>query len=235
MVYDQLRSDIVSLALKPGIRIDKNKVCARLHVSRQPVADALSRLAEERLVEVEPQKGTFVARVRMASVLEAAFLRRALEIATVERVAADIDDATLQPLERNLAYQATALEADDIDGFYALDLRFHAMLFERLGMERLAEAVGASRAQLERARRLLLPLPSRNRATLREHRAIVAALAARDPRAATRAMAAHLDAGMSELKRFAARQPELFESQRRPRGRNGVTATTAVGKGRNQL
>src|SRR4051812_8149759 len=71
-VYEDLRSAIISLALKPGARIDKAEICQRLHVSRQPLAEAIARLAEERLVDVEPQKGTFVARIRLSDVAEAA-------------------------------------------------------------------------------------------------------------------------------------------------------------------
>lgn len=211
MVYDDLRTAIVGLDLKPGTRIDKHEVCARLHVSRQPLAEAVARLAEERLVEVEPQKGTFVARIRLADVAEAAFVRRALEVATVYEIAPAMDELTLKRLERNLAYQSAALKADDFDEFYALDVRFHTMLFDRLAMRRLADAVESSRAQLERARRLLLPSPGRTPNTYREHRAIFAALKARDAVKAAAAMASHLDQVMAELRKFAARQPELFE------------------------
>jgi len=210
VVYDDLRSAIIGLGLKPGARIDKSEVCGRLGVSRQPLAEAIARLAEERLVEVEPQKGTFVARIRMSDVAEAAFVRRALEVATVEAVAADLDDQTVARLERVVGYQAAALKAKDPAEFYALDVRFHTMLFERLAMRRVAEVVDTSRAQLERARRLMLPT-GRSQHTLKEHRAILAALGERSPDKAGRAMGAHLDAVMEELKKFAARQPELFE------------------------
>jgi DNA-binding GntR family transcriptional regulator len=211
MVYEDLRASIISLDLKPGARIDKNELCLRLHVSRQPLAEAIARLAEERLVDVEPQKGTFVARIRLADVAEATFVRRALETATVAAIAPGIDDATLKRLDRILGYQAAAVKAKDVEEFYALDLRFHTMLFERLAMRRIAEAVESSRAQLERTRRLLLPTPGRNQNTLREHRAIHGALVARDPAKAAAAMGEHLDEVMAELKRFAARHPELFE------------------------
>jgi DNA-binding GntR family transcriptional regulator len=210
-VYEDLRASIISLELKPGARIDKTELCERLHVSRQPLAEAIARLAEEHLVEVEPQKGTFVARIRMSDVAEAAFVRRALEIATVEAIASQMDDATLARLERILGYQAAAVKAKDVEEFYALDVRFHTMLFERLAMRRVAGVVETSRAQLERTRRLLLPTPGRNQNTLREHRAIFAALAGRDPQKAAAAMGNHLDEVMAELKRFAARQPDLFE------------------------
>ena len=210
-VYEDLRGAIIGLELKPGTRIDKAEVCARLGVSRQPLAEAIARLAEERLVEVEPQKGTFVARIRLSDVAEAAFVRRALEIATVEAIAAGMDDATLSRLERLLAYQAAAVKARTAAEFYALDVRFHTMLFDCLAMRRVAEVVEASRAQLERARRLMLPTPGRNQNTLREHRAVLAALVARDAGKAAAAMGEHLDEVMEELKKFAARQPELFE------------------------
>jgi DNA-binding GntR family transcriptional regulator len=210
LVYDDLRSAIIGLSLKPGARIDKNAVCERLHVSRQPLAEAIARLADERLLDVEPQKGTFVARIRLADVAEAAFVRRALEVATAQSIAPDIDDLTLSRLDRVLAYQAAALKAKDIDEFYALDLRFHTILMERLAMQRVVEVVDTSRAQLERVRRLLLPTPGRNQNTLREHRAIFSAFSLRDPAKAAETMADHLDQVMGELRKFAAAQPDLF-------------------------
>jgi DNA-binding GntR family transcriptional regulator len=210
-VYEDLRAAIVSLALKPGARIDKTEICGRLHVSRQPLAEAIARLAEERLVDVEPQKGTFIARIRLSDVAEAAFVRRALETAMVGAIAPAIEDTILARLDRILGYQAAAVKAKDTEEFYALDVRFHTMLFDRLAMRRVAEVVETSRAQLERTRRLLLPTPGRNQNTLREHRAIFAALQLRDPVKAARAMGEHLDEVMAELRRFAAQQPDLFE------------------------
>jgi len=211
-VYEDLRGGIIALRLSPGTRLDKSEICERLGVSRQPLAEAIARLAEERLIEVEPQKGTFVARIRLTDVAEAAFVRRALEVATVEALAPRILNGTLSRLGRTLDYQALAAKAKDVDEFYALDVRFHEALFQALGMQRVAEVVDASRAQLERARRLLLPTPTRNLDTLGEHRAILDALMARDASAAGAAMGRHLDAGMAELRRYAADRPEHFEA-----------------------
>lgn len=211
LVYEDLRARITSLGMKPGSRIDKPEICLRLGVSRQPLAEAIARLATERLVDVEPQKGTFVARISMAAVAEAAFVRRSLEVATVEAIAPSIDDTTLQRLDRLLTYQAAAVKARDFEEFYSLDVRFHTMLFDNLSMRRVAEVVESSRAQLERTRRVLLPTPHRSQNTLSEHRAILNALLARDPAAASAAMGVHLDQGMTELRKFAATQPDLFE------------------------
>lgn len=210
-VYRDLREAIVSLKLRPGLRIDRNALAGRLGVSRQPVAEALSRLAGERLVDVEPQKGTFVARIRMREVAEAAFVRRALEVAMAREIAADIDAMTLKRLEKSLGLQAAALKSRDWATFYALDVSFHALLFERLGMRGVAAAVEASRAQLERARRSLLPEAGRGARTLREHRQLVTALRSHDAGAAAEAMRAHLDGVVAEMGTFVAARPDLFE------------------------
>jgi DNA-binding GntR family transcriptional regulator len=160
---------------------------------------------------VEPQKGTFVSRIRLSDVAEASFVRRALEVAMTSAIAPNMDDIVLKRLDRLLTYQAAALEAKDWEEFYALDVRFHSMLFERIAMARVAAAVEMSRAPLERARRLLVPSPGRSQGTLEEHRRIYDALVSRDSRGAGEAMGAHLDCALAEINRFAARQPDLFE------------------------
>jgi len=212
LVYDELRAAIIGLVRPPGSQIEKAEICERMGVSRQPVSEAVARLADEGLIEIEPQKGTFVSRIRLADVNQAAFVRRALEVATAGSVAEKISADSVKTLERSLAYQDASLKAKDWEVFYALDVRFHAALPEFLGMPRLRTAIDSARAPLERARRLLLPSSPRTQDTVREHRAIVAALAAHDADAARSAMGAHLDRALNEIQRFAARKPELFEA-----------------------
>jgi DNA-binding GntR family transcriptional regulator len=210
-VYDDLRALIIGLRLKPGTKLDKHEICGRLSVSRQPLSEAVARLAEEHLLDVAPQKGTYVARIRLSDVAEAAFMRRALEVATVSAVASRVSDEALQRLDRLLDYQTTALKGEDWDGYYVLDVRFHAMLAERLSMPRLASAIEVARAPLERARRLLIPSPGRAETALDEHYKIFAALKARDAERAGVAMGAHIDRFMSEITQFAAENRWLFE------------------------
>lgn len=212
MVQEALRRGIIRLELAPGMRIDKAAVAAQFGVSRQPVSEALARLAAERLVEIEPQRGTFVARIRLQDVIESAFVRQALETAAVQAVAAEIDAPTLARLERNLDEQAIAERARDGERFYELDLQFHALLFERLASPLAADIVESSRAQLERARRLLLPKSRRTSDTLQEHRRIFERLAAHDPPGSAAAMREHLHRGVQELKEFARERPDLFAS-----------------------
>jgi DNA-binding GntR family transcriptional regulator len=174
------------------------------------LSEALARLAEERLVTVEPQKGTYVTRICMSDVAEAAFLREALEVATVRRLAPDIDAETLGRLKLIVDYHSAALGAGDIEESYALDVRFHTTLLARLAFSRVAQVVESSRAQTERIRRLLLP--TRHDKTITEHTAILAALTARDPDASAAAMHAHLGNVLEALHGFAGERPELFQA-----------------------
>lgn len=210
LAHEVLRNDIISLKLQPGARIDKAEICERLGVSRQPLSEALARLAQERLVTVEPQKGTYVTRISLGEVEEAAFVREALEVETTRRVASGMDDETLDRLRLIVEYQTSAAAAGDHEEFYRLDVRFHEALFDRLALRRAAEVVESSRAQTERIRRLLVPT-ERNRATIKEHNAIVAALAARNANRAAAAMRTHLGNVMRDLHKYAAQRPELFQ------------------------
>jgi len=213
LVQDGLRRAIIQLHLPPGSRLDKAVICAEFSVSRQPVSDALARLAEERLVEVEPQKGTFVARIRLSDVMEAAFVRQALEAATVRAIAASLDQPTLLNLERSLAYQEAALASDDAEGFYEFDQQFHRVLYDRLAFGQVVDMIDLSRGQLERARRMLLPKSGRMEATLSEHRRIFEALATRDPDTSATAMRLHMQAVSAEIQKFAHARPNLFEPE----------------------
>lgn len=208
-VVEALREAIVSLELSPGTQLDKTALCARLGVSRFPVSEALSRLQAEGLVEIRPQSGTIVSRIRLADVRENLFIRRALEAEAVRALARHCPAEVIDALTRNLRYQKAAASAGDRKGFHALDLEFHDIIFTALGFERVKTAVESARLGLDRIRRLLAT-KRRHTITFKEHDAVLQALIARDGDRAAAAMVEHLDAVMTELLALAEAQPEIF-------------------------
>jgi GntR family transcriptional regulator, rspAB operon transcriptional repressor len=205
-----LRQAIVGLDFLPGEFIDKGLVCKRLGVSRFPVSEALSRLATEGLVEVLPQRGTRVALIRLAEIKESMLIRRALETVVAETAARRLPSLVLEALRANVLAQEEAVARGDRAGFYALDLAFHAGLVDALDLPRVAAVIEASRANIDRVRRLLSS-PRRHAVTLSEHRTLLRALETHGPDAAKQAMEAHLDAVMQELERFSVEHPEVFQ------------------------
>ena len=208
-VYAAVREAIVQLDLKPGEFLDKQAIAARMGVSRFPVGEAMNRLAAEGLVDIVPQSGSRVALIKISDTRENMFLRRALEVETVRRLAPSASPALLEQLASNMRYQQAAIEAQDLKGFHGFDLAFHALLQDHLGFERVRSATETARLGLDRVRQLL-NTRRRLELTLREHQSILDALAAHDGDAAARAMYGHLDAVMAELEHFARERPELF-------------------------
>lgn len=208
-VHAALREAIVQLDLKPGEFLDKQAIAARMGVSRFPVGEAMNRLATEGLVDIIPQSGSRVALIKISDTRENMFLRRALEMETVRRLAPTATPAFIEQLASNLRYQKAAITAQDLRGFHGFDLSFHALLQDQLGFERVRNATETARLGLDRVRRLL-NTRRRLELTLAEHKAIVAALEAHDGDAAAKAMHGHLNAVMAELETFARERPELF-------------------------
>lgn len=208
--YLSLKSAIMSLAFRPGEILRKPEICAELRVSRSPVSEAVARLAAEGLVDVVPQAGTFVARFSMAEIRERAFLREALELAAVERVAQIIGESQVVELRRNLRVQEALVEDGDFAGFYQMDARMHEMILSFTGFRRLSALAETAWVHVDRARQLILPQPGRVQATLDEHREIVDALAARDPAAAREAARRHLGQLIVYLEPLCETRPDLF-------------------------
>ncbi len=210
-VHQSLKDAILSLDYQPGEILRKGDICDRLGVSRSPVSEAVTRLAAEGLVDVVPQAGTFVARFSMSEIREGAFLREALEAAAVELIAAAITDAQIVELRRNLRVQQALVEDGDVAGFYKLDAEMHRLMLSYTGFRRLAHIAETSWLQVNRARRLVLPNRRRIAETVDEHRAIVDALEARDPRAAREATQTHLRQLLRYLEPLEREHPELFQ------------------------
>lgn len=209
-VAEALRGAIVSLAMEPGMMIDKLAVCERMGVSRFPVSAALAKLAAAGLVEVLPQRGTRVMPIVMHDIRQHLFIRSALEVETVRTLAsASSDETLLAALDANLDKQREAVTAGLRREFHTLDLGFHEILLDATGLPRVKEIVAVSRSALDRARRLMASA-ARHAHTLAEHEQIVEAIRARDAEAAAHAMHHHLDEVVAELRRFASERPDLF-------------------------
>ncbi len=213
-VYQTLRQAIMSLAYRPGEILRKPDICDALGVSRSPVADAVARLQAEGLVDVVPQAGTFVARFSMQEIREGAFLREAIEVASIQRVAEKITDEQIQRLRRNLTVQVALVADGDTAGFYAMDAAMHELLLSFTGFPKLSQVAETAWLHVNRARQLILPVAGRVQATLGEHQAILAALEARSPEAARIAVQSHLRQLITYLEPLERERPDLFNPEK---------------------
>jgi DNA-binding GntR family transcriptional regulator len=108
-----------------------------------------------------------------------------------------------------MSYQRAAVEIDDQNGFHERDLEFHDIIFGDMRFTKVKGVIENTRANLDRARRLILT-PRRLSVTLAEHQRILDGITAGDAAIASAAMRAHIDSVMAELITFAVEHAALF-------------------------
>ncbi|MHA6344315.1 GntR family transcriptional regulator [Roseivivax sp. CAU 1761] len=208
-LHADLRQRIIRNEIAPGERLSESEVAAAYAVSRQPVREAFIRLAAEGLVEVRPQRGTFVAKISVAAVMDARFVREASEADIVRLLAAQPDAALDRELARQLEDQAGAARGDAAR-FIALDETFHRTLARAAGHEGVFRLLEGLKAQMDRVRFLrLMRFPMDE--ILAQHHAIARAIAAGDPEAAETALRRHLREILKDLPDVEAARPDLFD------------------------
>jgi DNA-binding GntR family transcriptional regulator len=208
-VYETLRRRVLTLELPPGCALSENELAAQLGVSRTPVRESLILLAEEGLVQVFPQVGSFVSRVDPERVADAQFLREAVELASLEDLPAEPDPDLVRELRDNLAAQHRPDLS--VEEFFALDEAFHHALLRLSGHGSAWATVESAKGHLDRARRLGLQATAPPAFT-DQHVQILDAVLTGDVAEARRAMRAHLRAVFDDVEQIRRRSPELFAS-----------------------
>ena len=209
-LYRLLRDRIVKGDLAPGARISESEIAASYKVSRQPVREAFIKLAEESLVEVRPQRGTYVRRISVPAVMTARFVREAVEADIVRAAAQAVTPDILALLEANLAAQRAVVDSDDPSRFMELDEAFHRLLAQAAGQPAIWDILEDLKTQMDRVRHISARQFPRER-LIDQHAAVVAALRSGDPDAAEAQMRAHLKGVLTDLPAIAEAMPEFFD------------------------
>ncbi len=191
-IYRELRDDILTLRRKPGEPIAEKQIAETYGVSRTPVREAVLKLADEGLIEIFPQSGTFVSRIPLDALPEAITIRRVLEEATVRYAAERATRSQIARLRACLEVQREREAAGDQDGFHQADEEFHALLAETAGYPGFWTLIQQVKVQVDRFRRLTLPVRGRMGMVVKEHEAIADAVAEHDADRAAEAINLHL-------------------------------------------
>jgi DNA-binding GntR family transcriptional regulator len=212
-IYEALHADVVSMRLSPGTTLIEKALCEAFGVSRTPVREALLRLAEDKLLDIYPQIGTFVSRIAPPAVRDAMAMRLALELVTARQAAQRATPTDVKTLRRLLARQKECASAKSFDEFHAADEALHQVVAEIAGHPNFWRVIKREKAQIDRFRRLTLPMPRRPMRVVLEHTAIVEAIAKRDANGAEAAMKSHLESVLPVFDQLRAAHPEFFEPE----------------------
>ncbi len=193
-VAELLRQRIFNRELEPGSWIDEVRLAQEYGISRTPLREALKVLAAEGLVTMKVRRGAYVTEVSDRDLAEVYHLLALLEsdaaAAVAERAAPTEVDA-LQKLHRELEAAVKQHEK-----FFAINERFHMRLLEAAGNRWRIQMVADLRKVMKLNRHNSLLKSGRIEESLAEHRAIVEAIARRDPAAARVRMQEHFRSGL---------------------------------------
>lgn len=209
-VFEQLRDMIVSLALVPGTPLSRAELQQQFRLSSTPIRDALMRLEQAGLVEIFPQSGTIVSLIDIARARQAQFLRRAVEQEAVRILAANPNAGLIERLQGIIAQQRALAKDGDLARFNDADLAFHQCMYEAAGAPDLWALVRQQSGHIDRIRRLHLPIRGKATHIVRDHTAIVAAIADGEPARAQAALRDHLSRSLAFTDELRARFPGYF-------------------------
>lgn len=211
-VYTVLRNSILDMSFEPGMVLRKGALCEQLNVSRSPVGEALGKLSSEGLVDIVPQSATRVSQLSLSELREESFLREAIEVAAVAKVAADRTEEQLTKLTRNLRMQSLLVEDHDFLGFFEVDMDFHELILGFTGYPTVVPTTTKLSLQIQRARVLLLPEEGRPAEAVTEHNAILDAIKAQKVDVAKAAMSRHLQRLLERIDPLERQYPRYFRA-----------------------
>lgn len=207
-LVDTLRDAVLHCHLTPGQRLSEQEIADAMGLSRQPVREAFIRLAGEGLLEVWPQRGTFVALIRTDEVLDARFVREAVEADIVRIATRNATPELFDRLDAQIEAQS-AVPPGEASRFMILDETFHRTLAEAAGKARAWIYLQRLKSQMDRVRYLVAAdLPTR--ILVAQHAEVVEAMRRGEEDSAEALMRSHLNQVLSDLPKIMASYADYF-------------------------
>jgi DNA-binding GntR family transcriptional regulator len=189
--YRVIKYNIISLELEPGCMVSENELAEEMGVSRTPVREALIELNKLKLVEIYPQRGSFISLIDSQLVEEARYVRLILEKSMVEMACDVATKDDLLALDEKLRLQDFYLENPAKDKQLQLDNEFHELLFLICNKKFTYDLIGGMMAHFDRVRRLSL-LVIKDTKNISDHKSLVEAIKIKDKELAKDVITKHL-------------------------------------------
>jgi DNA-binding GntR family transcriptional regulator len=207
---NMLEEMIVGGHLPPGTRIDESALVQQFKVSSTPMREAIKALVATGLLEVRPRQGVWVTVLSLPKLMEMFEIMAMLEGQCAKYAARR---ATAEEIGQLLAIHKRLedeLRNQDADRFYAINAEFHDALYNASHTEFVVEQTRLLRRRVSMYRKHVTYLPGRMAATIHEHGEIIAAIQAKDPKAAAAAASGHVNLLGDDMVDFIACLPRFL-------------------------
>ena len=236
VVHAQLRDAVLNRELRAGEPLSVPSLARRLQVSRSPVREAVLQLVADGLATNEPRKGAVVSIVNDAELLVLHDIRELLEGLAARLAASRMTGAVHARMKAALARQREGVRRKDAKAYTATDLEFHSALYDAAAVPRLRRLLEGLTDQMRLSVSLSLVDPDHQKCGLKEHEAVLDALAKGEEASAEELMRQHVrksrDRVAATLEKLALAQGSPRESNGRAKSRSGTKLATREGADR---
>lgn len=211
-VYKILKSKIMCLELLPGQSISEIDLANTLGVSRTPVREVIVRLVSENLIEVYPQRGTFISKINLEYVDEGFEARKLIEKDVLKRAMENIQEEELKVLSKNLYLQKGNIEFDgDVKERFALDNDFHEQIYKMAKRKITWEGIQNICTHYDRVRFLDAIENIKGNKTINQHDEIYEILKGKSSEKVDLIIDNHLSNFKGKIEIFKMKYPEYFK------------------------
>lgn len=198
-VYRLLKGNIVNLTLPPGQSISEQEIADYLQVSRTPVREAFIKLSQENLLDIVPQKGTYVSLIDPDQVEESKFARETLEREIIQEACRSFPGEALFELQSNVTLQELCINEKNYLKFFELDESMHGTIFKGCKKARIWFMLQQMNAHYNRVRMLNLAVGYDWGQLIQQHKTLLQAIREKDALLAKATIDIHLNKVVVDL------------------------------------
>ncbi|WP_042274775.1 GntR family transcriptional regulator [[Clostridium] dakarense] len=192
VVYESLRSTLISGKVPIGERIVEKEYAQRLNISRTPVREALKQLELEDLVEYIPRIGVVAKQITKDDVIEIYRIRESLELLVIFEAMENICSHEIEEISALLDFTENLNQEGKIDEVIDLFREFNSLIYKSSKMRRLPIMISNLNSYLQRFRNISILDDERREKALIEHRQILNAIVSKDKALAEEIIKSHL-------------------------------------------
>jgi len=210
-LYNKIRREILSLELIPGQRISEAEISKRLGVSRQPVREIFIHLSHEKLLQIVPQKGTFISLIDLEYVKQVIHMRYLIEKEILVEACDKLSEKTLMTLAHICDLQELIIKDEgDSNEFLALDNKFHRTIFEDSNHKVIWDIIESNNVNYSRFRLLdVLEKPAMGR-IVEQHRTLLNHIKDKNTTAIQKMLKTHLFQGIEKSEHITEKYESYF-------------------------
>ena len=190
-VFDHLENDILSGKYQRGEILTESHLSSELGVSRTPIREALRRLEQEHIIE-ESGKGSVVIGISENDLADIFLIRERVECLAASEAAVSHTEEQINKLKEILELQEFYVEKHDAEHIKEMDNKFHRAIYRLSGSTVFYDTLVPLHKKIQKYRRIAMESSSRASLSVKEHRKIYEAIAARDPELASKCTIEHV-------------------------------------------